>query len=415
MKVILRGVGQVVLVLGGIIGALLLLEIGARLVPPADPDLGFDDYGDLFTCSPALGWRGTPGYQGDYTREEFSHPIALNAAGHFDQEYPLDKPADTVRILWVGDSYAQAVQVEQEHTAQHHLEVLLNQRLGHTGRTFEVINTGVIGWGTGQQLAYYREVGHQYQADVVLLLMYLGNDVRENLPGHGLTVHGRNCFAPYFPVCADGSLDVEPWPYVPGVDPAWHSCDPAHRQLSHALAWIKQHSLLFAHLEPLLIAWQPRRDYGADFGLRYTPMYLPDPPEEVTYAWRVTEGLLAQFNREVNAEGAQFAVATIGPKAVVQIALLDESQQQYILDTQPVFAEADIDKPNRRIAAFMTQHNVPTLDLQTPMVAYMRQTGAQLYYNIDRHWTVDGNRVVAELLLAWLLETNLIPTEANSP
>ncbi len=42
------------------------------------------------------------------------------------------------------------------------------------------------------------------------------------------------------------------------------------------------------------------------------------------------------------------------------------------------------------------------------MVDYMAQTSAELYLSIDRHWTVDGNRVVAELMFEWLVGQTLL-------
>ena len=396
---------QPVLAVGGVLAAFLLLELAARLLPPAESL--YTDYGDTYVCSPTVGWLGRPNYRGVITREEYSHPIQFNAYGMYDTGHPTQKPENVFRILWMGDSFAQTLQVAETQTAHQQLEDLLNARLGSAARQFEVINAGVIGWGTGQELVYYREQGSHFQPDLVLLLFFMGNDVDDNLPGHALTVDGFNCFAPYFPVC-DGHLDPAPWYYVPGLEPAWNRCSAAKKWLAGGLSWLQQNSHLFAKIEPLLLSLTPRRLYGQEFGLPFAALYISEESEEVQYGWQVTEGLLAQFNQEVEAGGAKFGVALVGPREVVWLSHLTPEQLQSLYQSDPTFINAQIDRPNQRLAAFLQKQAIPAIDLQQPMIDYMTATDAQLYLPIDRHWTVDGNRVAAELVYNWLVENNLI-------
>lgn len=404
---------QTIIVSLGLVGAGLclgtfMLELGVRLLPP--PPSLFTNYGDTYVCSPTMGWLGRPNYRGAITREEYSHPIRFNSQGMYDAEHKLQKPDDVFRILWMGDSFAQTLQVDETQTAHQQLEDLLNRRFAGPERQFEVISSGVIGWSTAQELVYYREQGRRYQPDLVLLLFFVGNDVNDNLPGHALTIDGFNCFAPYFPIC-NGQLDPQPWYYIPGVKPAWGSCSPAKKWLTTGLSYVQQNSHLFARIEPLLLSLQERRTYGRDFGLPFAALYLPEESEEVRYGWQVTEGLLAQFQQEVKAGGAAFAVVIVGPREVVWLAQLSPAQLQQFYQSAPIFEEAEIDRPNQRLAEFLRQQNIPVVDLQQPMIDYIAQTGAQLYLPIDRHWTVEGNRVVAEIIFNGLAENRLLPEQ----
>lgn len=389
----------------GLLVALLPLELAARLLPPAESL--FTNYGDTYICSPTLGWLGRPNYQDVITREEYSRPVQFNAYGMYDTDHPLQKPANVFRILWLGDSFAQTLQVAETQTAHQQLENLLNARLGSAERRFEVVNAGVIGWGTGQELVYYREQGRRFQPDVVLLLFFMGNDVDDNLPGHALTIDGFNCFAPYFPVC-EGRLEPDPWYYVPGLEPAWRHCPAAKKWLTGGLSWLQQNSHLFAKIEPLLQSLTPRRLYGQQFGLPFAALYIPEESEEVRYGWQVTEGLLAQFNRDVEADGAKFGVAIVAPREVVWLSQLKPEQLQSLYQSDPTFINAQIDRPNRRLSAFLQKQSIPALDLQQPMIDYMTVTDAKLYLPIDRHWTVAGNRLAAELVYNWLVENDLL-------
>jgi hypothetical protein len=400
---------QLGLILSGVLLALVILELGARLLPlPAARYKNYYSDGNLFVCSGTTGWAGRPDYQGLYAREEFSHSIQFNSVGMYDAEHSFEKADKTFRILWVGDSFAQALQVKEEQTAHQQLENLLNQRLGSPELSFEVISTAMVGWGTGQQLIYYREQGKLYQPDLVLLLFYLGNDVQDALPGEAFTIDNYNCFAPYFPMCGDGSPDLEPWYHVPGLDPAWNTCSPAYKWLTSGFSLVQRHSHLFAQIEPLFISLKERRLYGRGFGLPYAALYLPHESEEVRYGWQVAEGLLAQFNKEVKADGADFAVAMVGPREVVWLSQLNETQQQVFYQSAPIFVDAKIDYPNQRLAGFLQSQDIPVLDLQQPMIDYIAQTGAQIYLPIDRHWTAEGNRLAANLVFAWLVENDLL-------
>lgn len=402
---------KLVLMLIGALAALIALEIGARLwLPPGD--ILFENYGDTYICAPTVGWRGRPNYRGMLSREEYAHLIEFNSIGMYDSDHPFEKGKNIFRILWLGDSFAQALQVGESDTAQQQLENLLNQRLGSSERSFEVVSAGVIGWGTGQALSYYREQGHIFQADLVLLLFFVGNDLDNNLPGHALTINGFNCFTPYFPLCADGKLDPEPWYYIPGLEPAWQGCSPSRKWLAARLALIQHNSYLFARLEPLLLSLKPRRSYGQTFGLPFAALYLADESDEAAYSWQVSQGLLAQFNQEAEADGADFAVVIIGPREVVWLALLTAEQLQSFYRSDPTLKDAQVDYPNQRLANFLERQHIPALDLQPPMIDYIRQTGVQLYLPIDRHWTVEGNRLAAEFIYAWLVEQNLL-TQQN--
>jgi hypothetical protein len=160
-----------------------------------------------------------------------------------------------------------------------------------------------------------------------------------------------------------------------------------------------------------MLSWQPRRMYGQEFGLSFAALYLPQESEEVRYGWQVTEGLLQQFKQDTTANQSKLGVAIIGPREVVWLATLNDAQRQTFYDSAPAFKTAQIDYPNQRLLTFLQQHNIPTLDLQQPMIDYTKKTGASLYLPIDRHWTAEGNRVAAELLYNWLVAQKLVPTK----
>jgi lysophospholipase L1-like esterase len=82
------------------------------------------------------------------------------------------KPNGTFRIVLLGDSFAFGWGVEHEESFAHLLESKLSKRIG---KPVEVINTGVPGYSTFQQVAVFEELGAKFNPDAVLLF-FVEND-----------------------------------------------------------------------------------------------------------------------------------------------------------------------------------------------------------------------------------------------
>jgi lysophospholipase L1-like esterase len=102
-------------------------------------------------------------------------PVHINSAGFRTEAFATPKPADTVRVLNLGDSVAFGWQVRQEETYGKQLEQLLNAR--GDGKHYEVINAGTPGWGTEDERNFLLQQGLTYEPDVVLLDITLVNDI----------------------------------------------------------------------------------------------------------------------------------------------------------------------------------------------------------------------------------------------
>lgn len=98
----------------------------------------------------------------------------VNAEGLRDYDYPVEKPPNTFRIVAVGDSITYGHSLPLEASFPKQLETRLN-RDGNPQR-FEVMNFGVGGYNTLQELALYKLKGAKYDPDLVLI-GYSLNDV----------------------------------------------------------------------------------------------------------------------------------------------------------------------------------------------------------------------------------------------
>jgi hypothetical protein len=115
---------------------------------------------------PVLGWSPKPGYR--------SADIRINSrAARADREYRQENTSEFYRIVAVGDSFTWGEGVANEDTFVAQLEKIIPGA--------EVINLGVHGFGTDQQLLRLKRDGLAYSPDVVILVFFEGNITRNVL------------------------------------------------------------------------------------------------------------------------------------------------------------------------------------------------------------------------------------------
>lgn len=132
---------------------------------------------------------------GEYTpHARFKTVYASNPTGYFDADGSVsaevnnlglrgpdvveEKPAGTRRILILGDSFTFGVGVREEDTFARRLESDLN-RDAPQGERIEVINAGVQGYNTRDEVVYLEREWLRLDPDLVIIVFYL-NDAYED-------------------------------------------------------------------------------------------------------------------------------------------------------------------------------------------------------------------------------------------
>lgn len=110
------------------------------------------------------------------------------------------KPANTIRVLSLGDSHTQGYEARQDFTFSAVLERFLN----HHSKSAEVINSGVSGFSTAEELVFLENEGIKYSPDVVVL-GFSANDFEDNLK------------AGLFGLNAQNQLIEKKYEHIPGV------------------------------------------------------------------------------------------------------------------------------------------------------------------------------------------------------
>ncbi len=412
---------RVAVVASSVVFALLIFEVFLRVV-------GYT-YPVFYEPDEVRGYSLWPGAEGLYRREGAAY-VRINSDGLRDREHAKEKPAGTLRIAVVGDSYAEAFQVEREKAFWSVLEAKLRECPASAGREVEVINFGVSGYGTAQELLTLREKVWSYSPDVVLLAVTTNNDVLDNSRALKITDE-----IPYFVMNGDRLT----------LDDSFRRT-AAFRARNSALnrfgRWLREH-LRFVQaihegqraIKSRLDAWREQRRLakekqknGADAAgetkttnagqsdtaapadeLGTANVIYREPADDVWRdAWLVTERLLAEMNAEVKSHGARFYVVTLSNG--IQVFPDPAAREAFARRV----GAADLFYAERRFQTLGEREGFPVYNLAPDLQAYADRNKVFLHgFGAQRgngHWNEEGHRVAGEMLTEqlcdWLARDN---------
>lgn len=369
--------------------ALALAEAGLRLAGVSYPE--------FHRLDPALGWSPRPGVEGWWTREGRAY-VRINRAGFRDRDHALEKPDGTYRIAVLGDSFTEAREVPLAKTFWALIERDLATCPALGGRPVEVLDFGVAGYGSAQELLVLRQKALAYAPDLVLLAFYIGNDVLNNskpLDGHP--------DRPYLVRRGDGwALDMS------FRDQARFKTKLAWQDIKHGIvnasALVQLAKEAYYRVKFRLTGKFARQAEALDRVGPETEVLEPPPNGAWRAAWSITETLIGMIADEARAGGARLRLAILG--APIQIDPDGERRRRLAAR----LGVADLDYPQRRLAAFAAAKGIAVSDLVAPMRALAEGEGVYLHGFPNTapgtgHWNARGHAVAGARLAADICAT----------
>ena len=384
---------------------LAAILVGCALAEGMLRMIGFS-YPNFWIPDPLAGSRLRPGIEG-WQRDEGQAYIKVNSQGLRDREHAIPKPPRTYRIAVLGDSYAEAMQVEVEQTFWGALPRQL-QRCGFAGgRRIEPVNFGVSGYGTGMQLLTLRERVWKYEPDLVLLAFFPGNDVRNNsrrLEGDG--------YRPYFDL-RDGELHLNDRyrsdrGFVAKQRVAESRKALQSLRLYQLMRRVKAGEVGGQHNAPIA---QSIAEKGAGARARRAILlgepgldeHVFRPPQDAAWreAWEITDRLVAKVHEETVRWGARFLLVVLSTPGTVYPDAAMRQEYAASLGVDTLFY------PEERLARVGREKGFEVVALAPEMQKRADAAGAY-YHGFPNtrpgfgHWNAQGHAVAAELIAAAL-------------
>lgn len=384
--------------------AMLCGEVFLRAIRFADARL-------FFIRDPATGYHLRPGVEG-WSLKEGTAFFTVNSDGMPDAEHAVAKPAGTFRIAIVGDSFTEAAGILREQRFSAVVGHLLAQCPALAGERPEVLCFGVSGFGTAHELLEMRSRVWKYSPDVVLLQLFPGNDLRNNVR----ELNGGEEPTPYF-VSVNGALEYRPSAALPGerVSGWKQRLETGLYNRFRLLHLLHAARATWMTRSPAAVATSngiPDDTYGFESGADWQ-IFLPPQTPAWEQAWQVTEGLLRMMKEETAAHGAAFRVAVFPSGIQVHP---DRTRRETF---RVRIGAASLSYPGERLAEIAARNGILLLDLTPPMLEYAEQHQATLYgYPTAMpglgHWNERGHRFGGERMGRWLCETLTKPGDTTA-
>jgi len=216
--------------------------------------------GDAVQPDAQLGWSQIPNVVTQSTTGNRTVSVRHNSLGLREKELNEDAPGGT--FVFLGDSMVWGLDAE---VGERFTDLLQHQLPQH-----RMVNAGVLGFGTDQELLLVQRLWNRLMPQVVVLTFSNDNDRDDNTS----SLRYQTNYKPYFVQVAEGEWQIRGYPLPPPT-----------RTYASGNPWVEN----FALARAAVLAWA---------GLRHNELIVPDP----------TEDLVEMLRRTAQARGAVLIV-----------------------------------------------------------------------------------------------------------
>lgn len=386
--------------------SLIIVELALRSVVPLNSRKPFE----FRIPHRILGWALQPNTTYLYEIPEGKVSVTYNSEGWRDLEHDVEKPNGVFRILVLGDSFMEANSVKLDDTFHRQVEELASA----AGNNVEVINMGVAGYGTLQEYLVFRDIGHLYNPDLVLVGFFDGNDVINNslelasiLTEEGQVTNAR----PFLDLNESSHWTITPVDFE-GAQRSYAknkaSLDAKRNKLTERLVLWR---LLIAGIAripvPEFLKSQESQLEPVDKSLQELALmgvnYCVEP-EEYTRAWDATKRIFARFKEDVEASGAKLVVFTVPALEEVSLEQMKAVTADVAYPDKLCLEEAP---GHARLSRMLTELDIEQISLLPDFRRVMREDGINLYQS-DLHWNPKGHVLAAESVVSELIRRRFL-------
>lgn len=370
------------------------VELVARILWDRDPP------GTPYMADPKTIWTLAPNADALFPFPEMNtkYRYQISPQGLRDRVFG-SKAEGEYRIAFVGDSFTYGVGSNLEDTLPKTLERLLAEG---TESNTSVLNLGVTGYSPWQERIRLNEIGFGFDPDLVILQLYVANDLDGSLEETGEWLRTYHfiwkTMVSMFQHQGQWQVRTERWLYD-------HS--GFYQGVVKRLRWRKTIVHLLDDLrfvQPSALAELPQAAPRPD---HLEPDITPTYPA-LEKAWGQFEANILAIRDDCQSRGIPLIVFCVPESA----ALIDDWWAAHLTQVRDG-SKYDRGKALRRAEAFLKERSIPHVRFTTRIRRHPNPKA--LYYQLDRHLTKEGNRFYAETLRDFIMQENLLNAPAGDP
>ena len=304
-----------------------------------------------------------------YQTSEFRTSLKFNSWGLRDKEYSLQKSKNMFRILILGDSYTEALQVNLSNIYTELLEEKLNKI---SNISFEVINSGVSGFGTADELKYLETKGLNLNPDMIILQFTLGNDVIDN-------VYDNNFY------------------YIKNSNILNKTYKKKYAHKIEDFFGSYSHFAQFLRLSLRKKFSSSKEEWERKSIEYHEVIYKKKSEEDLQKEWNETRLYLKKINNICNDKKIRFAIIFVPLN-------LHITSEEY---------DANNAYPNNVLLDFGKEEKIKMLDLTPTFRAESKGNLSLVRWVIDSHWRPKPHQWAADAIYNFLIEEKLINIKEN--
>jgi hypothetical protein len=291
----------------------------------------------------------------------------LNSQGFQGPEFTQEKPANTYRILSIGDSFAFGI-LPIQYNYNSRIERQLNRQLADRGKQFQVINMGIPSTGPRDYLALLTNEGIKLNPDMVMLSVFIGNDTLE----------------------AERAIDKQR---------DWYTYSYVLSFLNYVIQVQQKYegelygpNATYVDDKPSLAA-----DKFLEIQTGRAAIFAKDKPEALE-AFNNQVEYIKQIKKICDSRNIKLLVVLLPDENQIN----SELQKQVISMAQIDPANFDIRLPNQLFSEVFKEEKIDYLDLLDGFLVASKKEN--LYKPQDTHWNIAGNRVASRLITPKIIE-----------
>ena len=380
-------INNFVLILSSLTFALFVGEIGLRILSISYPS--------FYKVDSHRGHSLIRNMFGEWKHEGNAF-ISTNKNGLRDKAYTKKKPKDTFRIIIIGDSFSEAIQLDKDKTFWSLTKEKLSKCQKLSSKNIEVINFGVGDYGTTQEYTTLKYYASEFSPDLVLLTVFTDNDVINN--SKVLSPHDR--FSPF--LRRKDNEYVFDMSFRNTKTYQWRNSFTRKKLFflinkSHVLQLVNQTRIIINKQYPKLISGNLKVDKDISQNIEFTPDLYQRSSVIWEKEWNLTDKLIKLIQQENSILSTDYLVVTLSNP--IQVYPNFSVREEYFKN----LATGNQFYPDQHIYKLSQTENFKVLNLAPLLQAYADKNKVFIHgFNNTKigsgHWNNLGHQVAGEII-----------------